>query len=90
MSFCHYITMHYADEVGVLNSSTFWPKNGPILLDKIVCSGEEVALLECEYDTVHRCVHDNDVAIICHRKLILIHLGVAVKLILVQLLVNVK
>ena len=67
-----YYTMHYADEVALLNSSTFWHTNGPILLDEIVCSGGEVSLLECEYDTVHKCVHDNDVAIICHRKLLLI------------------
>ena len=38
-------------------------------MDEIVCSGEESFLFDCEYDTVHRCVPVNNVAIICHRKL---------------------
>ena len=54
----------------MLNSSTYQQIGGPILLDEIVCSGGESSLLECEYDTVHRCAHENDVAIICHCKFV--------------------
>ena len=54
--------------MAVLNSSIFHQTSSPIFLDEIVCSGGESSLLECEYDTVHRCVAENDIAIICHRK----------------------
>ena len=60
----------YSDEVAVLNASDFQLTNGPIFFDEIVCSGEEDSLLDCQYDRIHRCSHENDVAIICHRELL--------------------
>ena len=66
-----YITF-YADEVAVLNSSSFQYANVPIFLDEIVCSGGEISLLDCDYSVGHRCLDENDVAVICHCKLILV------------------
>ena len=58
----------HTDEVAVLNASSFGDSNGPILLDEIVCTGGENSLSDCEYDVLHMCSHELDVAIICHRK----------------------
>ena len=57
------------DEVAVLSNVTaFGIPSGPMLLDGVMCDGEEYTLMDCEYDQVHMCTHDLDVAIICHRK----------------------
>ena len=56
------------DDVGVLDASAFGDPSGPIFLDQIRCNGEEGGLLGCESSTLHMCNHQNDVAIICHRK----------------------
>ena len=42
--------------------------NVPILFDNVRCIGSEEDILDCEYTTDHMCSHDNDIAIICHRK----------------------
>ena len=59
----------YSDEVDIIDASEFGEDpSGPIFMDNIQCGGDESALLQCAYDTVHMCSHNNDIGIICHRK----------------------
>ena len=41
--------------------------NGPILLDNVLCNGDEIDIMDCGHNGVgeHNCVHDEDVAIRC-------------------------
>ena len=48
--------------------TAFGIPSGPIFLDGVMCDGEEDTLMDCEYNQVHMCTHDLDVAIICHCK----------------------
>ena len=58
------------DEVDTIDISEFAENpSGPIFLDNTQCSGEENGLLLCGHDMVHMCSHNNDIGIICHRKL---------------------
>ena len=59
-----------ADEVDVLENSVFSYPTGPILLDSLHCTGSESSIMDCDSSALHMCSHQNDVAIICHRKFI--------------------
>ena len=78
------------DEVAVLSNVTaFGIPSGPIFLDRVICDGEEDTLMDCEYDQIHMCTHDLDVAIICHRKCFPLT-NVCKMMLIIQLQVNVK
>ena len=56
------------DQVGVVNSSMFGDPVGPIFMDQVHCDGGESSLFNCNHLTIPQCSHDQDVAIVCHRK----------------------
>ena len=56
------------DEADVLDANLFAEQRVPVFLDGIRCSGSEGYIFDCEHTTVHMCSHDDDVAVICHRK----------------------
>ena len=62
---CHFLS---TDEVAVLDASVFEASSGPIFLDRVQCTGIENNILDCANSALHMCSHQNDVAIICHRK----------------------
>ena len=39
--------------------------SGPILLDDVACVGNESRLLDCQYTSIHNCVHSEDAGISC-------------------------
>ena len=59
-----------SDEIGVINASAFGYPSGAIFLDSVHCTGVESGLWDCNSSPLHMCSHQNDVAILCHRKCI--------------------
>ena len=52
--------------------------SGPIFLDQLHCTGDEESLSECDMYTqpgMHMCGHQNDVGVICQRKMMHITTG---------------
>lgn len=48
--------------------SFFGAGRGSILMDDVVCSGSEIRLMDCQFQTEHNCDqinHDEDVGIVC-------------------------
>lgn len=47
--------------------SSFGSGAGPIILDNVVCNGNEASLLDCSHNPlfVHNCEHTEDAAVIC-------------------------
>ena len=64
------IGMGFTDEVGVVDVSQFsGDSSGPIFVDALHCDGEEDRLIDCGFTQLQKCSHQQDVGIICHRKL---------------------
>lgn len=45
-------------------STNFGVGDGPIVAN-VACSGNEVQLMDCVFNIIHGCVHDDDVTLIC-------------------------
>ena len=60
--------------------------NIPILLDDVLCIGNESSLLECRHNGigVHDCIHFEDVVVGCLRKLHHVHM------IIVEIIMHVR
>ena len=51
-----------------MRNAVFGQGSGPILLDNLQCTGEEISLLECVDSgdiTVHDCQHSEDAGVRC-------------------------
>jgi hypothetical protein len=42
------------------------PGTLPIVMDNVVCTGNEMSLLDCSHTTIHNCVHSEDFGAICY------------------------
>lgn len=47
--------------------AAFGQGTGPILLDRVVCTGDEARLVDCEHNGIgiHDCDHSEDVGVSC-------------------------
>ena len=61
-----YCLLSLADEVDVLDASRFGEPSGPILIDRVKCSGDESSLSNCVMSEIPMCTQSQDVGIICH------------------------
>ncbi len=52
-------------EDGFVDGNNEGPATMPIVLDDVVCSGDEESLLDCAYELSNDCDHSEDVAISC-------------------------
>lgn len=41
---------------------------GPIYFDNVRCNGKEKSLLDCNFTSLHDCVHGEDVSVFCTGK----------------------
>lgn len=62
----------YSIGVNVFRNDTFGIGSEPIFLTGVSCTGTETRLLDCNYHTVHSCIHSDDISIQCIGELILI------------------
>ena len=60
------VLLHFVDAVP-LRRAYFGSGNGSILLDNVVCSGNESSLLECNTEPIGQsnCVHSEDAGVRC-------------------------
>lgn len=64
-------TMVYVVITGAQGLSRYLPGSGPIYLDNVDCSGGELTLAQCTYDShTADCDHSEDAGVRCPRKLI--------------------
>lgn len=56
--------------LSVESDALFLEGSGPIWLDNVNCTGEEIHLKDCEHDGMgsHNCGHDEDASVICEGK----------------------
>ena len=59
----HYICMHAGAEAR--GSAFFGVGTGPILLDDVQCTGNELLLTSCPYNPNHNCGHFEDAGVVC-------------------------
>ena len=45
--------------------SFFGVGSGPILLDDVMCTGNEPQLINCTYNPNHNCIHFEDAGVVC-------------------------
>ena len=45
--------------------SFFGVGSGPILLDDVMCTGNELQLVNCTYNPNHNCAHFEDAGVVC-------------------------
>ena len=45
--------------------SFFGVGSGPILLDDVMCVGNEPQLINCTYNPTHNCIHFEDAGVVC-------------------------
>ena len=47
------------------SSAVYGSGIGPILLDNLSCTGNEVSLFDCQHSTSHKCVHSDNIGVVC-------------------------
>ena len=68
-----FFSRHVRTVTGALAAanSFFGPGSGPIHLDNVECSGDEMEISRCIHagTGIHNCQHTEDASVICQRKL---------------------
>lgn len=50
-----------------LLSAFFGQGTGTIVLDDVACAGTEDRLIDCQYTSMHNCIHSEDAGVRCQR-----------------------
>ena len=62
---CH--QLEFPAAIAAKTSATFWKGAGKIWMDRVMCTGNESSLLDCDHSGwgINKCSHDEDAGVIC-------------------------